>query len=235
MQTAELKRSNAELEQFAAIASHDLQEPLRGVASCLQILEKKYKDVLDDEGNELIQYSIQEAIRMKQLIVDLLALGRISAKPKDFEPTDVTKVITEVLKNLQAAIQESGAVVTYDALPTITADESQLMQLFQNLIANAIKFCKDKPPEIHIASSHEDNHWMFSVHDNGVGFAQQHAAQIFLPFKRLHNRDKYIGSGIGLAICQRIVERHDGNIWAISELDKGATFYFAILDREKKI
>jgi PAS domain S-box-containing protein len=235
-QAEALARSNADLDQFATFASHDLQEPLRGVASCLQILEKKYKGSLDEKADELIHHSVKEATRMRQLIDDLLSLARVTSKGKAFEQVDLAKTINQAIDNLQTAIREGGATVTHDALPRVTAEETQLMQLFQNLIGNAIKFSKDKPPEVHIAVERKNSHWEFCVRDNGIGFAQEYAEQIFLPFKRLHARDVYAGTtagsgtGIGLAICKKIVERHGGNIWAESELGNGARFYFTIPD-----
>lgn len=176
---------------------------------------------------------------MRQLIEDLLSLARISSKPPVFEPIDLSKTISQVLEHLQAAIEESGAIITCDSLPTVTAEETQLVRLFQNLIGNAIKFCGTNRPEIHIGVNHKDSQWEFSVRDNGIGFGQEYADQIFLPFKRLHARDAYTGAstgtgtGIGLAICKRIVERHGGTIWATSEAGNGAIFYFTIPERGK--
>lgn len=227
-QAEELKRSNADLEQFAAVASHDLQEPLRGIAGCLQILEKKYKNALDEEANQLIDFSVQGSLRMRQLINSLLLLSRVNSKPKDFKPVNLAKIINQVLANLQASIKESGAIITYDVLPTIMADETQLIQLFQNLIANAIKFCQDKSPSIYIRSIFRSHAWVISIKDNGIGFSQDRSKEVFMPFKRLHAAGTYQGNGIGLAICKKIVERHGGQIRAKSQVGKGSTFYLSL-------
>ncbi len=228
--TEALERSNRELEQFAYIASHDLQEPLRMVTSYLQLLERRYKDSLDSDADEFIAYAVDGAARMQGLINDLLMYSRVGTRGKPLEPTDCSAVLKSVLANLQVAIEENGAVVTYDTLPTVMADETQLMRVFQNLISNAIKFRSDLPPEIHVEIERNDGEWLFSVRDNGIGIAPQYFERIFIIFQRLHNRSKYPGTGIGLAVCKKIVERHGGRICVASEPEKGSTFYFTIPD-----
>ena len=304
----ELARSNAELEQFAYVASHDLQEPLRMVASYLQLLERRYKGQLDADADEFIAYAVDGANRMRGLINDLLAYSRLGTRGKDFELTDCEAVFERVIANLKTAIEESGAVMTHDALPAVMADDAQLGQLFQNLIENAIKFRNEAPPHIHVSatsiaecgnvlkplgamrnaecgmnrmqntecgecsqadrrnvlkptgamrneglvqsnvlnsalrnpcpvkreayftgaqSAFEDG-WLFSVRDNGIGIDQEYAERIFEIFQRLHTREEYPGTGIGLAICKKIVDRHGGHIWVESEPGKGSTFYFTI-------
>jgi len=224
----ELRRSNQDLEQFAYVASHDLQEPLRMVSSFTQLLEKKYKDQLDDEGREFIKFAVDGANRMRRLINDLLAYSRVRTRGKEMEPTDSHSALGEALANLSAMVQESGAIITNDDLPVVKADKSQLIQLFQNLISNAIKFCSEDVPHIHISAEKQDNEWLFSVKDNGIGIEPQYYDKIFEIFKRLQRDEKYPGTGIGLAICKRIVERHNGRIWVESEPGKGSVFYFTI-------
>jgi len=224
----DLRRSNQDLEQFAYVASHDLQEPLRMVSSFTQLLEKKYKDQLDDEGREFIKFAVDGANRMRRLINDLLAYSRVRTRGKEMEPTDSHSALGEALANLSAMVQESGAIITNDDLPVVKADKSQLIQLFQNLISNAIKFCSEDVPHIHISAEKQDNEWLFSVKDNGIGIEPQYYDKIFEIFKRLQRDEKYPGTGIGLAICKRIVERHNGRIWVESEPGKGSVFYFTI-------
>ena len=229
--TAELARSNKDLEQFAYIASHDLQEPLRAVAGFMSILKKKYHDKLDYDAREYIDQSVEGAERMQTLINGLLAYSRVGTRGGDLKPMSMQTAFDAAINNLQVAIGESKAVITHDELPDITADAAQMTQLLQNLIANAIKFCGKGLPEIHLIARHEDQHWVFGVRDNGIGIETQYFERIFLIFQRLHTRNQYPGTGIGLALCKKIVERHAGKIWVESALDCGSTFYFTIPDK----
>jgi PAS domain S-box-containing protein len=226
----ELARSNSELEQFAYIASHDLQEPLRMVASYVQLLERNYRKVFDAKGEEYIAYAVGGAKRMQMLINDLLAYSRVGTQGSDLALTDCATVVGSAINNLQKAIQESGATITCDSLPTVLADRMQLLQLFQNLLANAIKFRAKQYPEIHITAKHTGGFWQFAVKDNGIGIEPRHFERIFLIFQRLHNRRQYPGTGMGLAICKKIVDRHGGTIWPTSEPGKGTTFFFTLPD-----
>jgi PAS domain S-box-containing protein len=225
---ANLQRSNKDLEQFAYVASHDLQEPLRMVASYTQLLAERYENQLDDKAQKFIHYAVDGAVRMQLLINDLLTYSRIGTRGKPLERVDTNTVLEEAIKNLKMNIDEVKAVITNDALPEMRADASQLVQLFQNLISNAVKFHGTEIPRIHISAKDEGRDWLFSVRDNGIGIEQQYAEKIFIIFQRLHTKEEYQGSGIGLAICKKIVERHGGRIWFDSELGKGSTFYFTL-------
>ncbi|UKO96209.1 GAF domain-containing protein [Nostoc sp. UHCC 0870] len=281
-QSQELARSNAELESFAYVASHDLQEPLRMVTSYLQLLERRYKNQLDANAEQFISYAVDGAQRMQTLINDLLNYSRLTTRGQPFVSVDCAVILERVQTNLKIAIEESGVVITHDPLPTVTADPTQLTQVFQNLIANAIKFRRDIPLEIHIgvvreggeqgsrgvgeqgskgageqgsredkrecsqnqlnaalpltqsakrratANSTQHSHWLFSVRDNGIGIEEQYIERIFVIFQRLHGRNKYPGTGIGLSICKKIIERHGGQIWIESEPGQGSVFYFTI-------
>lgn len=224
----ELARSNRDLEQFAYLASHDLQEPLRMITQFLQLLRKNYQGRLDQDADDYIQFAVEGAERMQALIRDLLVYARVDSGGKEFSRTDCEKVLDEALANVGARIEESGATITRDPLPTIKADSTQLIQVFQNLIWNAIKFRGPDPPRIHVGSRREANEWLFWVRDNGIGIAPEFAERIFLIFRRLHTREQYAGTGIGLAICKRVVERYEGRIWVESQPGQGATFYFVI-------
>ncbi len=223
----ELERSNTELERFAYVASHDLQEPLRMVSSYTQLLEKRYKDKLDGDAQEFINFAVDGAKRMQQLINDLLAYSRVGTRGKPFKPTDCEAVLDAAMANLDVAIMESKTNVTHDPLPAVMADEAQLVLLFQNLISNAIKFHGKKLPRVHISAKPEEDKWIFSVKDNGIGIDPQYFERIFIIFQRLH-REKYVGTGTGLSIAKRVVERHGGRIWIESEEGKGSTFYFTL-------
>ncbi|MBN1526638.1 MAG: PAS domain S-box protein [Candidatus Omnitrophica bacterium] len=224
----ELKRSNIDLEQFAYISSHDLQEPLRMVTSYMKLLERRYKGKLGDDADQFIDFAVDGATRMQKLINDLLAYSRVGTRGKEFVPTDCEGVLSQVMVNLQALIKEAGAVITHDHLPTVTADSSQLVQLLQNLVGNAIKFRSKKEPRIHIKAEKNENEWVFAVADNGIGIEEQYFERIFLIFQRLHTKEEYPGTGIGLAICKKIVERHGGRIWVESRFGAGSTFYFTL-------
>ena len=228
----ELQRSNAELEQFAYVASHDLQEPLRMVSSYTQLLAKRYGDRLDTDAKEFMHYTVDGAARMKQLIEDLLAYSRVGTKGKDFKPVSVEAPLKRAITNLHAAISESGAAVTWDSLPTVEADEVQLAQLFQNLMGNALKFRGGAVPRIHVSAAQEAGEWRFTVADNGIGIEPQYFERIFMLFQRLHTMGQYPGTGIGLAICKKVVERHGGRIWVSSVPGEGSQFHFTLPKKE---
>jgi PAS domain S-box-containing protein len=223
----DLLRSNRELEQFAYVASHDLQEPLRMVSSFTQLLAIRYKDKLDKDAREFINFAVDGAQRMQRLINDLLQYSRIKTRGKNLSVTNLNDVLDQTLHNLSIKIKEKKAVITSDTLPSVFADDGQMVQLFQNLIENGLKFC-EKTPKIHISSVEEDDYYRFSVKDNGIGIEPQYFDRIFQIFQRLHLRDEYGGTGIGLAICKRIAERHGGRIWVESKNGRGTTFYFTI-------
>jgi signal transduction histidine kinase len=224
----ELARSNRELEQFAYVASHDLQEPLRMVATYAQLLAEKYRGKLDDKADKYIEYAVDGALRMQTLIKDLLQFSRIGRRGTERTHIDCNTAVQQVIKNLQGAIQESGAIVTHDHLPTVVADSSELLQLFQNLIGNAVKFRGPETPVIRLRAERQRGEWQFAVSDNGIGISPEHAEAIFIVFKRLHTRAEYAGNGIGLSICRKIIEHHGGRIWVESEPGQGATFKFTL-------
>jgi light-regulated signal transduction histidine kinase (bacteriophytochrome) len=250
--TTELARSNRDLEQFAYVASHDLQEPLRMVASFTQLLADRYRDRLDADAMDFIGYAVEGATRMRTLISDLLAYSRIGTKGSPFAPTSFTAAAETAMRNLTLAIEETGARVCCDALPTLLADESQIVRVFQNLIGNSIKFRSAETPDIRISARRADGRspgegpgpggadaggpdgWIFSVRDNGIGLEPEHMNRIFEIFQRLHTRAEYPGSGIGLAVCKKIIERHGGRIWVESAKGRGSTFCFAMPERPDK-
>ena len=230
----ELNRSNEELEQFAYIASHDLQEPLRMVASYTQLLSRRYKGKLDSNADEFISFAVDGASRMQRLIKDLLAYSRVGTRAKDLFDTSSEEALQQALINLRGAVEESGAQVTHDPLPIVVADEMQLIQLFQNLVGNAIKYQNPGTPRVHISAARDgEKRWTFSVRDNGLGIDSQYFERIFGMFQRLHKREEFEGTGVGLAICKKIVERHGGSISVKSELGHGSTFSFALGESEK--
>ena len=224
----ELARSNAELEQFAYVASHDLQEPLRMVASYTQLLARRYEGRLDDDADEFIGYAVDGATRMQQLISDLLAFSRVGTRGKPLEPMEAQAAYEEALANLALSIEDSGAEVSADPLPRVLGDHVQIVQLFQNLIGNAIKFHGEAAPRVHVSAQEQEDHWLFSVADNGIGIDAQYFERIFVIFQRLQGRREFPGTGIGLALCQKIVTRHHGRIWVESEPARGSTFYFTM-------
>jgi light-regulated signal transduction histidine kinase (bacteriophytochrome) len=225
---SDLKRSNEELEQFAYVASHDLQEPLRMVSSFTQLIERRYKDKLDKDANDFINFAVDGANRMQRLINDLLDYSRVTTRGKKLGRVDVASIVGQVFANLQQRIEESHAIITQDDLPVIEADESQMVRLFQNLIENALKFRRDAHPIVHISIHKEGAFYIFTVSDNGIGIEMQYADRIFQIFQRLNTSQNYPGTGVGLAICKRIVERHGGKIWIESEVGNGSKFFFTI-------
>jgi PAS domain S-box-containing protein len=227
-QKQDLTRSNDELQQFAYVASHDLQEPLRMITSYLELLERRYKGQLDAKADQFIAYAVDGAARMQILIDDLLRYSRLGSRSHSLAQVDCAVVLQHAIRNLQIAIAESNAMITYDSLPEVNADLTQLTQLFQNLIGNAIKFRREDPPRIQIEVKQVNSKWLFSVRDNGIGIESQYCDRIFVIFQRLHNRTDYPGTGMGLAICKKIVERHGGTLWVESTPSKGSTFYFTL-------
>jgi PAS domain S-box-containing protein len=230
----ELATSNAELERFAYVATHDLQEPLRMVSSFVQLLKKKYEKELDDQATEYIHFAVEGANRMKKLILDLLEFSRVSSSKEDFIPTDMNKVLKTVSRGFSKNFREMGADIIISTLPVINANTSLMLQLFQNLIGNALKYRSTRKPVIQINCKEEEDQFIFSIRDNGIGIDPQYANKIFVLFQRLHSKNKmYEGTGVGLAICKKIVELHGGTIWLISEPDQGSTFYFTIAKNKK--
>lgn len=227
-QSKELKRSNEELEQFAYMVSHDLNEPLRMVSSYTQLLARRYKDKIDNDANDFIYHAVEGTNRMQRLINDLLNYSKIQTGGNIFEETNCSEILGQVKANLRIAIEKNSAVITNDLLPAINANSSQIMQLFQNLLENAIKFAGELPPHIHISAEKKDGEWIFSVNDRGIGIDPQFREKIFVIFHRLNDIEKYPGTGIGLAICKRIVDIHGGRIWVESGSGAGTTFYFTI-------
>jgi signal transduction histidine kinase len=227
-QAEELARSNRDLEQFAYVASHDLQEPLRMVASYTQLLAERYRGKLDEQADKYIHYAVDGATRMQALIQDLLDFSRAGRQDGERTSVDSNAVVEEALKSLRAAVSETGAVVHYDGLPRVMAHETQLRQVFQNLIGNAIKFRGPDPPLVQIEAAQQEQDWLFSVKDNGIGIAPEHADGVFTIFKRLHTRQEYPGNGIGLAICKRIIEQFGGRIWVEPQAGPGTTFRFTL-------
>jgi PAS domain S-box-containing protein len=226
-QSEELRRSNRELEQFAYIASHDLQEPLRMVSSYTQLLDRRYRGKLGSDADEFIAYAVEGATRMRSLIDDVLEFARVSSEPSPDEPTDLQPLLSEVLVDLAAVIREKNARISSDPLPVVAGNSSQLRQVLQNLVGNAIKFCK-RPPQIHIEARREDNNWSISVRDNGIGIDPNHTDKIFQAFQRLNGHSEFTGNGIGLAVCKRIIERHGGTIRVDSRPNEGSTFTFTL-------
>jgi signal transduction histidine kinase len=226
--TSELERSNRDLEQFAYVVSHDLQEPLRSVTSFLQILQSRIGDKLDGENREFLQYALDGGKRMHQLIGDLLSYARVGRDARSVERVNGEDLLAHVLHNLDAAIQESGAQIEHDPMPTIKGDPGQLSQLFQNLLSNALKFKSDRPLHVEIRATRKGKELQFAIKDNGIGIDPKDFNRIFVIFQRLHTRDQYPGTGIGLSICKRIVEAHGGKIWVESKPGSGTTFFFTL-------
>ncbi len=224
----ELARANADLQQFALAASHDLHEPLRTVSGFVQLLQRKHGHRLDAEAQTFIQYAVDGVQRMETLIRDLLAYSRVNARGKELAPTDAGVALSEALGHLHARVVETAAEISCGELPTVRADEPQLVQVFQNLLGNALKFRSEAPPKIEVTARRAGDFWQFSLRDNGIGIEPKYHDTVFEAFRSLHTRDKYPGSGLGLAICKKIVGRHGGRIWVESQLGEGATFHFTL-------
>ncbi|MDA1055991.1 MAG: ATP-binding protein [Planctomycetota bacterium] len=225
---SELERSNLEFQQFAFVAADDLNAPLSTVSGFCRLLQQRYEGKLDADADTFLSYTVDGVSRMQTLIDDLLTFSRVDSQYQAFEKTDCSLVVDQAVDNLQAAIRQCKASVSYGWLPTVMADPSQLVRLFQNLIANAMNYRSDQPPEVRVDATDNGSDWMFSVRDNGIGIDPCQAERIFVTFQRLHTHNERPGSGIGLAICKRIVERHQGRIWVKSQPGKGATFYFTV-------
>jgi signal transduction histidine kinase len=228
LKTTQLERAAGELQQFAYVASHDLREPLRTIGGFCTLLDQHYRGRLDEQADRWIGFIVEGVHRMQALIDDLLAYSRVDSRAKPREPTDLNAVASHVVRSLRSSIEASGAEVTHDELPTLSVEPTQMAQLLENLVGNAIKYRKPEPPRIHISAKCSGQEWVFSVRDNGIGIRQEFHERIFEVFRRLHRQDEYWGTGIGLAICRKIVQRHGGRIWVESELDVGSTFYFTI-------
>jgi light-regulated signal transduction histidine kinase (bacteriophytochrome) len=221
-------RVEKELRQFAYVTSHNLQEPLCTVASYVQLLAQRYRGMLDADGDDSIAYAMDEINHMQDLAKDLLIYSRIGTNGAEFMPVSCKDVLDRALASLRIMIEENKAVVTYGSLPTVMADSSQLAQLFQDLISNAIKFHNEEPPRVHVSASQKRDEWIFAIRDNGIGMDPEYADRIFVIFQRLHSREEFPGTGIGLAICRRIVDYHGGKIWVESQPGAGATFCFTL-------
>jgi light-regulated signal transduction histidine kinase (bacteriophytochrome) len=235
----DLQRSNEDLQQFAYVASHDLQEPLRAIISFSQLLEEEYSEKIDRDGKDYLHFITDGAKKMNTLIKDLLRYSRVATYAKPLEWNDLNDILKDALFNLSESIKESGATITHDDLPILKVDKTQFIQLFQNFIVNAIKFRREIPPEIHIGVERINIGWLFSIRDNGIGIESQYFDRLYNIFFRLHTKEEYPGTGIGLPICKKIVQRYGGQVWVESELGKGSTFYFTIssqnLNSTKKI
>jgi light-regulated signal transduction histidine kinase (bacteriophytochrome) len=225
---SKLESSNQELQQFAYVVSHDLQEPLRMVSSYLALLERRYKDQLDSDADEFIDFAVDGAKRMSGMIDGLLQYSRVETQGAPFVETDLEAAFAEARSNLNLAMQESGAELDQGPLPTVAADASQMARLFQNLLGNALKFRREEPPRLRVEANQQEEEWVISVSDNGIGIAADETKRIFGMFQRLHTREEYPGTGIGLAVCKRIVERHGGRIWVESTEGEGSTFFFTL-------
>jgi PAS domain S-box-containing protein len=224
----ELRRSNEELERFAYVASHDLQEPLRTVASYVQLLSRRYRDKLDTDAMDFIDFAVGGVRRMQHLIEDLLKFSRVGTRGAPLVPTELPEVLRSTLDTLHASLEESGATVTWDAMPAVIADAGQIQQLLTNLIGNAVKFRGEQLPQVHVGAERHGRMWQISVRDNGIGIAAEYFDRIFVIFQRLHSREEYAGTGVGLAICKKIVERHGGRIWVESAPGQGSRFSFTL-------
>jgi signal transduction histidine kinase len=224
----ELERSNQELEQFAYVVSHDLKEPLHTIRGFAKFLEESYHDQLDEQANEFMGYIIDGTVRMERLINGLLEYSRVKFKDSEPEPVNCAELVEQVLRDLKAIIDAQKAEITCDPLPTITGNERLLLRVFQNLIDNALKYCQNEPPIVHISFEERKTEWLFSIKDNGIGIDPRHGEKIFVIFQRLHNRNEYSGDGLGLAICKKIIESHKGKIWVESQKGQGSIFFFTI-------